>query len=284
MSVKLRVAEQQSAKRSLSGIDDDAKRIVVSFLVARDVLSLEACSRDWHGACRARDVWSRLVEVDFELACPPPAARGTSMRDAFARTSSRMLSSLMPATSGRPQSQTMSVLAAAITEHPYAVYKRYVLARRAARMSARERAREREAETQVCHCQAYVAFSGAFCALVLLPPPLQAVGKQTRLRHCLDVVEYPVGLSCYGASVFVWLVLLTLKLNGTVPDLPWFAVFAPLVVQAALFALSVATGVARRNARLFLPLLHSPGPALPCPPLSSFASLPTLPCPPRQAC
>lgn len=171
MVVELRIAEQQSAKRSLSGIDDDAKRIVVSFLIARDVLSLEACSRDWHGACRARDVWSRLVEVDFELACPPPAARGTSMRDAFARTSSRMLSSLMPATSGRPQSQTMSVLAAAITEHPYAVYKRYVLARRAARVSAREQARQREAETQVNYMLAHESVNHYVNPCCSLPHP-----------------------------------------------------------------------------------------------------------------
>lgn len=57
-----------------------------------------------------------------------------------------------------------------------------------------------------------------------------------------------MGLSCYGASVFVWLVLLTLRLNGTAPGLPWFVVFAPLVLQAALFALSVMTGAARGNA------------------------------------
>jgi len=70
----------------------------------------------------------------------------------------------------------------------------------------------------------------------------------------LDALEYPLGLGLYGAALFATAVLLTLRLNGTAPGLPWLAVLAPLVLQGGTFVLSLLIGACTRFCdRLALP-------------------------------
>ena len=83
---------------------------------------------------------------------------------------------------------------------------------------------------------------------------MQTRAKKTRLRYCLDALEYPLGLGLYGAVIFATAVLLMLKLNGTAPGLPWFAVLAPPVLQGGAFVLALLIGACTRFCdRLALP-------------------------------
>lgn len=66
------------------------------------------------------------------------------------------------------------------------------------------------------------------------------------MRYCLDAVEYPLGLGCYGAAFFTTAVLLILALNGTAPGLSWLAVFAPVALQGCVFVLALVVGACTR--------------------------------------
>lgn len=140
MSISVRML-MHGAAYSLSGLNDDAKENIVSFLNAREVLALQGCSSGWNAVCRGRELWGRLVATDFEISRPPSLSRAGSVRNFVAGSANRIMSMF-------PQRQS-TALAGPITEHPYAVYRRYTLARRQRRAAEKERAQTRIAIAQV---------------------------------------------------------------------------------------------------------------------------------------
>ena len=102
------------------------------------------------------------------------------------------------------------------------------------------------------------------------PLPIQLSNKKTGFRYFLDVVEYPVSLGSHGAAIFIFFLLLMLKLNGTSPDMSYWAVFAPLLLLPALFMLAFLLGIIIRLGDRYFSRC--------CPILNGQASASTLTC------
>lgn len=119
---------------SMEVLHDDIKLRILSFLGARDLLALQACSTAWARPCCDRTVWGRLLLTDFEPLGLLSHDR-VDQPEGLSLLSSSIVSPLRPAT---------TILSPAITVHPYATYVRRAKALKMKRIEARERA-----ETQV---------------------------------------------------------------------------------------------------------------------------------------
>ena len=145
MSVSTRLAMHRE-RSSLSSLNDDAKSIIVSFLVARDIVYLQRCSKDWSISCRSREVWAHLVAVDFEPSQRTlPLDLSWRIRDVFVDSRARFMDVLRR----QPKTYQNSVLAPPLTEHPYMVYRRHVQTHRARLQSLKEELRRRELDSMV---------------------------------------------------------------------------------------------------------------------------------------
>lgn len=93
----------------------------------------------------------------------------------------------------------------------------------------------------------HLSYKYAFC-------PVQSFVIRTRVRYCLDVVEYPLGLGCYGTACFMTAMRVILVLSGSAPGLSWLAVFAPIVMQGFAFVLAIIVGVCTQLCSVHAPL------------------------------
>lgn len=87
-------------------LSDDLVANIAGFLRVRDLVALRQCNVKLDGVCGRRDLWNRLVAIDFEVSDEMHNGGLRSLLSAYSSISARLLS-------------------LAISEQPYSVYKRY---------------------------------------------------------------------------------------------------------------------------------------------------------------
>ena len=121
----------RSKDSNLSDLSDDILGIIAGFLRARDLIALQRCNIKLDGVSRQRELWGRLITLDFELAdAPRPGSVGSFL------PSSRHLHG--------------SAFGAALNEHPYVTYKRYYAAYETKKQQHLRRSEARVLAEKVC--------------------------------------------------------------------------------------------------------------------------------------
>lgn len=258
----LRKPHKDIASCQLHELPESLLRHVISFLPAKDAAAMSLVSRSFRHLAGAEDLWTGLLHKDFRLdenfayisasdggrlhreALRSP---GTSpfLRSQEAATAHRLLPGrILPSGSRSPVS-----VHATTPRSPHNIASTPSFGSSVAAVSSPTGSRGGESR--------FKAYRSLFAKHVQVVGTETLAREQARglvhslrrrfiLRRWLNVAQFGLGLPSGPILLFAWMLLLLLRTSGVAPNLPWAAVFAPLIAMPLLLVSCMGLGLVTR--------------------------------------
>lgn len=242
----------------LPDLPDNLLRLVVSFLSAKDAAALALVSRPFRDLAGAEDLWDGYLDRDFRLdgslVFTEVTAAGRLHREALrSPLSSHFMRAgeaaaahrLLPGRILSSGSRSPLSVRASTPRSPHNVGSSP--SSTAVSTPTGNRSGESRFKAYRSHFAKHAQVVGSE-ALARQQARGLVISLHRRffLRRYLNLAQFGIGLPSGPILLFAWLLMLLLRTSGTTPNLPWGAVFAPLIAMPLLLLSCMGLGLLTR--------------------------------------